>query len=66
MGAVDDAALDDAALQPYFLMTFSLGLTIDGLREIALKFHENYDLLADVAFAAESSPIQAHLRRREC
>ena len=51
-----DAALDDAALQPYFLMTFSLGLTIDGLREIALKFHENYDLLADVAFAAESSP----------
>ena len=51
-----DAALDDAALQPYFLMTFSLGLTIDGLREIALKFHENYDLLADVAFTAESSP----------
>ena len=51
-----DAALDDALLQPHFLMTFSLGLTIDGLREIALKFHENYDLLADVAFAAESSP----------
>ena len=51
-----DAALDDAALQPHFLMTFSLGLTIDGLREIALKFHENYDLLADVAFAAESTP----------
>ena len=51
-----DAALDDAALQPHFLMTFSLGLTIDGLREIALKFHENYDLLADVVFAAESAP----------
>ena len=51
-----DAALDDAALQPHFLMTFSLGLTIDGLREIALKFHENYDLLADVAFAADSAP----------
>ena len=51
-----DAALDDAALQPHFLMTFSLGLTIDGLREIAVKFHENYDLLADVAFAAESTP----------
>ena len=51
-----DAALDDAALQPHFLMTFSLGLTIDGLREIAVKFHENYDLLADVVFAAESAP----------
>ena len=51
-----DAALDDAALQPHFLMTFSLGLTIDGLREIAVKFHENYDLLADVVFAADSAP----------
>ena len=51
-----DAALDDAALQPHFLMTFSLGLTIDGLREIALKFHENYDLLADVVFAVDSAP----------
>ena len=51
-----DAALDDAALQPHFLMTFSLGLTIDGLREIAVKFHENYDLLADVVFAVDSAP----------
>ena len=41
-----DAALDDPALQPHFLMTLSLGLKIDGLRSIALKFHENYDLLA--------------------
>lgn len=47
-----DAALDDPALQPHFLMTLSLGLKIDGLRSIALKFHENYDLLADVAFDA--------------
>ena len=51
-----DAALDDVALQPSFLMTLSLGLTIEGLREIAVKFHENYDLLADVVFAAESAP----------
>ena len=41
-----DAALDDPALQPHFLMTLSLGLKIDGLRSIALKFHENYDLLS--------------------
>jgi len=41
-----DAALDDPALQPHFLMTLSLGLKIDGLRSIALKFHENYDLIA--------------------
>ena len=51
-----DAALDDVALQPSFLMTLSLGLTIEGLREIAVKFHENYDLLSDVVFAAESAP----------
>ena len=47
-----DAALDDASLQPHFLMTLSLGLTIGSLREIALKFHDNYDLLANVAFDA--------------
>jgi ATP-dependent exoDNAse (exonuclease V) beta subunit len=45
-----DAALDDPALRPHFLMTLSLGLKIDHLRSIALKFHENYDLLADVTF----------------
>ena len=50
-----DAALDDPALQPHFLMTLSLGLKIDGLRSIALKFHENYDLLAVVAFDAPSA-----------
>ena len=50
-----DAALDDPALQPHFLMTLSLGLKIDDLRSIALKFHENYDLLADVAFDAPSA-----------
>ena len=41
-----DGALDDPDMQPHFLMTLSLGLKIDGLRTIALKFHENYDLLA--------------------
>ena len=40
-----DAALDEPTLQPHFLMTLSLGLRLDGLRGIALKFHENYDLL---------------------
>ena len=45
-----DAALDDPELQPHFRMTISLGLKIGGLRSIALKFHDNYDLLADVAF----------------
>ena len=47
-----DAALDDDALQPHFLMTLSLGLKLDGLRGITLKFHENYDLLAGVTFDA--------------
>ena len=50
-----DAALDDPALQPHFLMTLSLGLKIDDLRAIALRFHENYDLLADVTFGASSA-----------
>ena len=45
-----DTALDDPELQPHFRMTLSLGLKIGGLRSIALKFHDNYDLLADVAF----------------
>ena len=45
-----DAALDEPVLQPHFLTALSLGLKIGGLRSIALKFHENYDLLADVAF----------------
>ena len=49
-----DAALDDPALHAHFLMTLSLGLKLDGLRGIALKFHENYDLLADVSFDASS------------
>ena len=49
-----DAALDDPALEPHFLMTLSLGLKLDGLRGIALKFHENYDLLAGVTFDAPS------------
>ena len=60
-----DTALDDDALQPHFLMTLSLGLKIDGLRSIALKFHENYDLLADVAFdvpPAASSGAAAAVR----
>ena len=54
-----DAALDDPALEPHFLMTLSLGLRIDGLRGIALKFHENYDLLADVAFQVPSGAASA-------
>ena len=49
-----DAALDDPALEPHFLMTLSLGLKLDGLHSIALNFHENYDLLADTAFDASS------------
>ena len=60
-----DAALDDPELQPHFRMTLSLGLKIGGLRSIALKFHDNYDLLADVAFdvqpgsgAAASSAVR--------
>ena len=54
-----DAALDEPTLQPHFLMTLSLGLRLDGLRTIALKFHENYDLLAGVAFDATSAASSA-------
>ena len=54
-----DAALDDPALQPHFLMTLSLGLKLDGLRTIALKFHENYDLLAGAVFDATSAASSA-------
>ena len=50
-----DAALDDPALQPHFLMTLSLGLRIDELRSIALKFHENYDLLAGDGLAVDGN-----------
>ena len=58
-----DAALDDAALQPHFLMALSFGLKIEALREIAASFHENHDLLAYAAFdaaltAADTAPIQ--------
>ena len=50
-----DAALDDPALQPHFLMTLSLGLRIDELRSIALKFHENYDLLSGDGLAVDGN-----------
>ena len=58
-----DAALDDAALQSPLAMAFSLGMTVANLRAIAVKFHGNYDLLADARFdapvqdAAPQSPI---------
>ena len=54
-----DGALDDPDLEPHFLMTLSLGLKIDGLRTIALKFHENYDLLADIAFDVSGGTASA-------
>ena len=54
-----DAALDEPDLRPHFLMTLSLGVKIDNLREVALKFHENYDLLAGVAFDVPSAASSA-------
>ena len=45
-----DAALDDPELQPHFLVALSLGLKINQLRGVAVKFHENYDLLAHEEF----------------
>ena len=45
-----DAALDGNLPLPTLPMALSLGLTPGHLREIALKFHDNHDLLAEATF----------------
>ena len=45
-----DAALDGDRSLPSLPMALSLGLTPGHLRDIALKFHANHDLLAEASF----------------
>lgn len=51
-----DSALDDEDLIPALSLAFSLGLTPGHLREVALRFHSDYDLLADASFDDVSMP----------
>ena len=51
-----DKALDNQELAGSLSLAFSLGLTIKQLRVIALTFHQNYDLLAEAAFADTPVP----------
>ena len=51
-----DGALEDAELRPTLASAFSLGLRIPHLRDVALKFHENYDLLEGAVFDDPANP----------
>ena len=51
-----DWALDDGAKVPTLPVALSLGLTPDHLRQIALQFHRNYDLLEGVEFDDANIP----------
>ena len=51
-----DGALEDAELRPTLASAFSLGLRIPHLRDVALKFHENYDLLEGAVFDDPPGP----------
>lgn len=51
-----DSALDDEELAPALSLGFSMGLTPGHLRAVALKFHDNYDLLAEASFDGVPMP----------
>ena len=51
-----DWALDDADNVPTLPIALSLGLRPSHLRQIALQFHRNYDLLEGVGFDDEQMP----------
>ena len=51
-----DWALEAPELRPDLELAFSLGLTPGHLREVALAFHQNYDMLPEVSFADVSLP----------
>ena len=63
-----DGALAAENLQEPLTLALSLGLNLSNLREIALQFHQNYDLLeraafadAEDAFTAAAPPAAAQL-----
>ena len=51
-----DAALDDPDLAGSLSLAFSLGLAVNHLRDVALTFHQNYDLLEGVSFPDTPMP----------
>ncbi len=68
-----DTVLDDPKRQTVLRPALKLGLELSHLRQAALKFHENYDLLTSVSFDALPMPepyaaqalveVQSTLRR---
>ena len=51
-----DAALDDPKRHALLRPVLKLGLELSHLRQAAVKFHENYDLLTGVSFGAPPIP----------
>ena len=51
-----DTALDDPERQTVLRPALKLGLELSHLRQAAVKFHENYDLLTGVSFGAPPIP----------
>ena len=59
-----DSSLEEGS--PHFQelsLAFSLGLSVSKMREVALKFHRNYDLLAKASFADIPRPAPAAIRQ---
>ena len=52
-----DGALDDQELAASLSLAFSLGLSVEHLRAVALVFHQNYDMLEGVPFADVPMPL---------
>ena len=59
-----DSSLEEGS--PHFQelsLAFSLGLSVSKMREVALKFHGNYDLMAEALFEDISRPAPSAVRR---
>ena len=59
-----DSSLEEGS--PHFQglsLAFSLGLSVSKMREVALKFHGNYDLLAEALFEDIPRPAPSAVRR---
>ena len=59
-----DSSLEEGSLHFQELsLAFSLGLSVSKMREVALKFHGNYDLLAEALFEDIPRPAPSAVRR---
>ena len=59
-----DSSLEEGS--PHFQelsLAFSLGLSVSKMREVALKFHGNYDLMAEALFEDIPRPAPSAVRR---